>query len=74
MEQAIEHRGRGRGDGQKASPIFERPVAGEADAASLVGTGNQAEQQLGGDFIQRCEAYLVNQDRVVAEQAVDAAG
>src|SRR5579859_307775 len=44
VEQAVEQRSRSAGDGQERAPVLERPVAGQADAAALVGTRHEPEQ------------------------------
>lgn len=52
----------GRLLGQEASPVLERPVAGDAQAAPLVGGGRVAEEQLRAGVVQRREADLVERD------------
>ena len=71
VEQAIEHGGGGAGDGQEGAPVLEWPVAGQADAASLVRASHDSEQQLCARLVQRCEANLVDQNDVVAQQSID---
>ena len=46
-------------------------MAGQAQAASLIGGGDEAEEQLRRGLVERSEANLVNQDHVVAQQAVN---
>ena len=46
MQEAVEHGDGGGVLGQDRAPLIERPVAGNAQAASLVGGGDEAEQQL----------------------------
>ena len=43
----------------------------DAEGAAFVGGGDEPEQQLGAGVVQRCEAELVDEDEVVAEQGVD---
>ena len=47
------------------------PVAGDAQAAALVGGGDEAEEQLRAHGIERGEAELIDDDQVIAKQAVD---
>ena len=41
------------------------------EAAPLVGGGHEAEEQLGPDIVERCEAEVVDDDEVVAQEALD---
>ena len=43
----------------------------DAEGSSLVGGGDEPEQELGTGVVQRGESELVDQDEVVAEQGVD---
>ena len=56
VEEAIEERHRGGVLGQEAAPGLERPVGGDAQAAALVGRGDEAEQELGPDIVEGREA------------------
>jgi hypothetical protein len=42
MEEAVEERDRGRLHRQKMTPVFKWPMAGYAQAATLVGGGTKA--------------------------------
>ena len=46
MEEAVEHGDGGGVVGQEAAPLVERPVAGHAQAAALVGGSHEAEEEL----------------------------
>src|ERR1700716_3741298 len=46
-------------------------MAGQAQATSLIGGGDEAEEQLRRGLVERSKADLVNQDHVVAQQAVN---
>ena len=69
MEQAVEQRDGGRLHGQEMAPLFERPVAGDAQASALVGGGHEAKEQLGAGVVERSEAQLVDQNQLVAQQS-----
>jgi len=57
--------------GQEVAPLVEGPVTGEAQAASLIGGENEAEEELTSGRVGRSEAELVEDDRVDPKQAVD---
>src|SRR6478609_3920217 len=57
--------------GEEPSPLVERPVGGNGQAAAFVGGGDEPEQQLGARVIQRREADLVEDHQIVPEQRVD---
>src|SRR4051812_10777918 len=52
-------------DGQEGAPVLERPMAGEGDAAPLVGASDQSEEQLRAGLVQWREANLIDQDDIV---------
>jgi hypothetical protein len=59
--------------GQEPAPLVERPVRADAQGTPFVGGGDEPEQQLGAGVVEWCEADLVDDDQVVAEQGVDEA-
>lgn len=59
--------------GQETPPLVEGRVAGDAQAAALLGGSEEAEEQRSASGVERHEADLVEQDEIGAEQAVDAA-
>jgi hypothetical protein len=68
MQQPIEHR---RGGGvlrQEAAPLLEGPVRCDPEAATLVGRGDEAEQQLRAVIVERCKPELVDDDQIEAQQ------
>jgi hypothetical protein len=52
-------------------PAFEVDVGGDRDRALFVRGGDEAEQVIGGDAIQRGEAKIIDHDEVVAQQPSD---
>jgi hypothetical protein len=46
--------------GQEPAPLVEWPVAGDAERAALVGSGDEPEQQLGADVVERGEPDFVD--------------
>jgi len=71
MEEAVDDRGGGRRVGQELGPVLEVDVGGDRDRALLVGGGDEAEQVVGGDAVQRGEAEVVDHDQVVTQQPFD---
>jgi hypothetical protein len=71
VEEPVEQRDGGGVLGQEAAPFLERPVAGDAEAASLVGGGDEAEEQLRAGVVERGEADLVDEQEVETQQRVD---
>ena len=57
--------------GQEPAPLVEGPVGADAQGAPFVGGGDEPEQQLCAGVVERCEADLVDDDEVVAEQVLD---
>jgi hypothetical protein len=55
VQQAIEERDRLGVLRQETTPGFERPVGSDAEAASLIGRGHEAEQELGSRVVERGE-------------------
>ena len=71
VQEAVEHGHRGRVLGQEATPGLEGPVGGHAQAAVLVGGGHEAEEQVAAGVVQGREAEVVDDDEVVAQEALD---
>ena len=71
VEEPVEHADGGGVFGQESSPGFEGPVGSEAEGSAFVAGGDEPEQELGSGVVQRREAEFIDQDQVVAEQAVD---
>ena len=71
VEEAVEHADRGGVFGEEPTPGFERPVGSDAEGSAFVGGGDEAEEQLGAGVVERGEAEFVEDDQVVAQQAVD---
>ena len=71
VQEPVEHADRGGVFGQEPAPGFERPVGSDAEGSAFVGGGDEAEQQLGAGVVERGEAEFVEDDQVVAQQAVD---
>src|SRR5215472_15532761 len=59
VEEAVEHGDGGGVVGQEAAPLVEGPVAGQAQAAALVGGGHEAEEELAAVGVEGREAKLV---------------
>src|ERR1035437_4693818 len=64
VQEAVQEHEGGRMLGQEAAPILERPMARNAEAAAFIGSGNEAEQELGADIVERSEAKLVDHDQI----------
>ena len=64
MEQSIQQADGRRVIGPEASPVLEGPVRGDTEGSTLVGGGDEAEEELGAGVIHRGEADLVDQDEV----------
>jgi hypothetical protein len=71
VKEAVEDRGRGGGVGQELGPAFEVDVGRDRDRALFVGGGDEAEQVVGGDAVEGGEAEVVDDDEVVAQEALD---
>jgi len=71
VEQAVEETHGGGVLGLEVAPLVEGPVAGDAERHPLVGDGDEAEQQLGADVVERCEADLVDDDELGPKHLVD---
>jgi hypothetical protein len=71
VEEAVDQGDRGSLVGQETAPIIEGPVAGNAEAAALVGSGDKAEEELAAGGVEGSEAELVDEDQVRAEKVVD---
>jgi hypothetical protein len=71
VEEAVEETCGGGVLGQETAPGLERPVACDAEGAPFVGGRDKAEEQLGAGVAERGEPDVVDQDEVVAEQALD---
>ena len=59
VQQPVEHRDGGGVFGQEPAPVFERPVAADAEGAAFIAGGDESEQQLGAGVVERREAELV---------------
>ena len=57
--------------GRKRPQRLERPVGRDAQAAALVGGGDEAEQELGAGVVEGREAQVVDDDEVGPQQALD---
>src|SRR5882724_7690668 len=60
VKQPVEQADGGGVLGEEAAPILEGPVAGDAEGTALVGSGDEAEEQLRPGVIERGESQLVN--------------
>jgi hypothetical protein len=73
VQQPVQEADGGGVFGEEAAPLVEGPVGADGQGAAFVGGGDEAEQQLGAGVVQRGEAEFVEDDQVVAQQAVDEA-
>src|SRR4051794_27453889 len=71
VQQAVEHGGGGGVVGQEPAPGVGGQVAGDAEGASVVGGGDEREQELGAGEVEGREAELVDDHEVGAEEVVD---
>ncbi len=55
VEDAVNHGNGGGLVGQEVAPLVEGPVTGEAQAASFIGGGNEAEEELTSGWVERRE-------------------
>jgi hypothetical protein len=67
VEQPVEQAGGGGVLGQEPAPLVEWPVAGDAEGAAFVGSGDEPEQQLGADFVEGGEPDFIDQEQAVAK-------
>ncbi len=56
---------------QETSTGLEGPVRSDAEGAAFVGGGDEPEQQLGAEVVERREPEFVDDDEVVAQQVAD---
>jgi hypothetical protein len=56
--------------GDEGAPLVEGTVAGDTQAATLIGRGHETEQELDADAVQRGEAELVENDEVGTQEPV----
>src|SRR5437870_8785867 len=71
MQEPVEERNGRRLDWQEVAPLFKRPMTRQAQAATLVRSGDEPKQQLGTGVVEWSEAQLVDQDQLVAQQMAD---
>ena len=71
VEEPVEEADGGGVFGQEPAPGFEGSVGADSEAAAFVGGGDESEQELGGDVVERREPELVADDQIVSEQRVD---
>ena len=69
VEEAVEDRGGGRCVRQELGPALEVDVGGDRHEALFVGSGDEPEEVIGGDAVQRREPQVVDDDEVVAAGA-----
>lgn len=60
VEEPVEDRGGHGGIGEELAPVLEREVRGDDQAAGLVGRGDEPEQVIRPDPIERREPELVH--------------
>ena len=56
---------------QEPSPLIKGPVAGEPKAATFIGGGDEAEEQLGAGEVERGKAELIDDQQVGAQEVVN---
>src|SRR5436190_21482135 len=71
MQEAVEERDRGRLHRQKMTPVFKWPMASNAQAATLVGGGDETKERLRTGVVVGSEPELVDQNQLVAQQNAD---
>lgn len=71
MEETVNQGDRGVLVGSETAPFSEGPVAGNDEAAPLVGGGHEAEEELATGGVEGSEAELADEHHVGAEKDVD---
>jgi hypothetical protein len=71
VEEPVEEADGGGVFGEEPAPFFEGPVGSDAEGASFVGGGDEAEEELGGVVVEGREADLVDEDEVGAQDGLD---
>ena len=70
MHQAVQKRCRGHRLGEEAAPLLEGPVAGDGEAFVLVRRGDEAEEELAVDGVERGEAQLVDDEQIGMQERI----